>query len=225
MQLRVPFAISLLAATLTATTARAADLPLSYDALPDPTIHKHDRFYLNYALGGGYTTGRVEATPEPADAGVSRVTGGAVASHLLIGGTPAPGLVVGGGTVGTVLPKASLKRDGEKMFSEVLNLGSLGVFVTYYPNPRQGLHFMGHLGVAGMDYDRDDVDNPKSAIGYSATGGIGYDWWIGEQWSLGLFGRFQYARTKVKLEIEDGTETTFVYKPLSPALLLSVTYH
>lgn len=32
-----------------------------------------------------------------------------------------------------------------------------------------------------------------AATGFTLGAGIGYDWWVSNEWSLGVIGRFQYA--------------------------------
>lgn len=113
-------------------------MPLTYEAYRDRTSHRHDGFYLNYAIGGDSTTGAVTADPEPEGTPDSRVTGGGIASQILVGGTPAPGLVVGGGSYSVVLPRAVLKTDGTRVSHDVVTLSSLGPFVAYYVDPRRG---------------------------------------------------------------------------------------
>jgi hypothetical protein len=98
--------------------------------------------------------------------------------------------------------------------------------VTFYPDARKGFHVMGHLGLAELDYERDDIDDKDWSFGYALTVGAGYDWWIAEQWSLGALGRLQYAKTATNVEDPpDLPETTLIYEPLSAAALVSLTYH
>jgi hypothetical protein len=218
--------LSAAAILFAATSAHAEETPLNYEPVPSAKIHKHDGFYFNGALGGGYTTGSVEADPEPEGGGDSRLTGAAAAGQILLGGTPTRGLVVGGGMVNTVLFRGKVKTEGEVVSKNLLSLTSLGPFVTYYVDAHKGFHIMGHLGLAAMNYKREDIDDKKVAIGYALTAGVGYDWWIAEQWSLGVLGRFQFAKTAANVkDPPDLPKTTIIYMPLSPALLVSLTYH
>ena len=209
-----------------ALMATSASAQVELDELPDDlSVHKHDGFYFSAALGGSYLWSSVGADPDPGGAS-SRVTGLGLASHALVGGTPGPGWVIGGGTMNTLIPKASVKSDGQKLFDDRLVLATLGVFSTYYFEPRHGLHVLGHLGAAVMDLGREDLGDAPLALGFAAAAGIGYDWWIGQQWSLGVLGRLQYARTSATIDPLPGLpETTVTYNLVLPAIAASLTYH
>ena len=43
-----------------------------------------------------------------------------------------------------------------------------------------------------------------SGAGWSVMTGLGWEWWIGEQWSAGILGRVQYGQ--VSLKSSDGAE-------------------
>ena len=50
--------------------------------------------------------------------------------------------------------------------------------------------------------------------------GAGYEWWVEDQWSLGVLGRVQYAHLSWS---GAGTEETD--SVLAPGLLMSATFH
>jgi hypothetical protein len=102
------------------------------------------------------------------------------ALEFALGGTAAPGLVVGGMTS----PKFLLVGG-----SEFATMSFLGPFVDYYPDPSNGLHFLGGVGVATTNVP----DRWNSfAVSFEALAGLGKEWWVGSQWSIGLLGRLSY---------------------------------
>jgi hypothetical protein len=52
--------------------------------------------------------------------------------------------------------------------------------------------------------------------------GFGYEWWIGDEWSMGVLGRLSIA---VLGEEDDRGRDFSRVAVASPAFLLSVTYH
>ena len=212
--------------SLISAFAHAQELPLEYETAASTKIHKHDGFYLNLSLGGGYSYTRAGFSPEPPNSENSNFRGGGIATQLLIGGTPARGWVIGGGTMSMVVPSAALQADGKEVADGSMLLGSTGVFSTYYFDPKKGLHALAYLGVASLDYGEGFNSDGDLALGFSGALGLGHDWWVGEQWSIGLVGRVQYARTWLKVTGFPGLKDTKIhYDSFAPALLASFTYH
>jgi hypothetical protein len=174
----------------------------------------HDGFFFQGNIGGGYlSTSGGEA---PLDMTIS---GPAVAGGLLFGGTISPGLVIGGGTANSVALGPKIEVGDQEADSDLdvkLNLSTIGPFVTFYPDPHGGfsLHAMVSYGVVSITVeDRESDDNPT---GVALTGGVGYDFWVAPEWSVGVFGRFTYAPLKYEGE---------TYTTLAPSLLATSSYH
>jgi hypothetical protein len=53
--------------------------------------------------------------------------------------------------------------------------------------------------------------------------GGGYEWWIGEQWSLGLLARLQYFNVNGHPDSTDDVDVEASF--IVPALMMSITYH
>jgi hypothetical protein len=181
-------------------------------ARADGGAREHDGLYLRIGLGPGYTIGS-------SSVGDASESGGGVAinSELALGGTVAPGLVVGGGTFPMVVPAPSyggVDAGGH-------HLSATGVFADYYFDPARGLHAQAALlFVAGY---RESAGAVGSGVGFGfgAMLGIGYEFWLGNQWSLGPLLRFTYYHWSA--ETDDGTSLGMDL--VTPALLLAVTYH
>lgn len=177
----------------------------------------HDGFYFQGNIGPGY----LSTSPSMDDAeGDVKIAGFGVGGGLLIGGTPAPGLVIGGGTANVVALSPKWTVDGEEVevFDDLnLNLSTIGVFGTYYPDPHGGLnlHLMLSYGVLSFS-DSDGDSSEQNPDGFAVTAGVGYDFWVAPEWSIGVLGRFTYAA----LKYED-----ISFPSMAPALLASFTYH
>jgi hypothetical protein len=150
--------------------------------------------------------------------------GSALPLDILIGGTLAPGLVLGGGLWVTPGLKFHNEIHGETTDLEDdydLAFTHFGPFVDYYFDPKQGFHAMAAVGFAKLTLDdRSGLSSSTDASGYALTLGIGQDFWIGKQWSVGVLGRLTYAILN-----ESPDNETADHRVIAPALLASFTYH
>jgi hypothetical protein len=161
---------------------------------PNPSVRRHDGFYLR--MGLGFAWGQVKSTATFSVLGLSQSShleavynGWGPAYELLIGGTIARGLVLGGGLVGQDIrdPSLTLSTDApgstESMTaSGALGVGALGPFLDWFPNDRGGLHFGTMIGLAVLGLSDGSGKSPTGPAG--ALWG-GHDFWIADQWSLG----------------------------------------
>ncbi len=125
--------------------------------------------------------------------------------ELLIGGTPGAGLVVGGGFVGQDITDPDLEVEvGGFEEDELFELdGSLGLvllgpFLDWFPEDRGGFHVGAMLGFGGIGLSGGDDDDVSQ--GWGGSFWAGYDFWVGDQWSLGVEGRAVYLATSRDLE-------------------------
>ena len=211
-------------------------------AYPPPPLlaptgaREHDGFYLRLGLGGGRLGGSVgsNSSSELRGAFDGSFGRGSLAFELAIGGTPAPGLVIGGGIwADSALgqPNSTDIRVNGKAASALTfdraSIGLLGPFVDYYFDPKQGFHLEGALGIASMNLGKGSrgssvVSDTKTMGGLGFMLGGGYEWWIAEQWSLGAILRFLYVSTESNhndAEVWMGKGYAF------PEILFGATYH
>ena len=187
----------------------------------DGGARTHDGFHLSLGAGAAYTTTAVGLDPEPPGAPDVSITGFGFAGQLLIGGNIAPGLVLGGGNMGfhVFSPKVKV-GDAESDGDGALAGNLLGIYADYYFDPNEGLHAMALIGLATLDDADDDTD--KLAVGFGAALGLGHEWWVADEWSIGVLGRVQLMTTTLELE---ATKTDATFATVAPALLLTGTYH
>jgi hypothetical protein len=198
--------------------------------------HRHNGFYLRFGLGlGGASSAADAVSTSPAiNGGGVDVESFAVPLELAIGGTPAPGLVIGVGSYGSIwpTPHATLKNFGRSLESDAgpVVVSSLGPFVDYYFDPEKGLHaqFGAAFASASAAKSTDSgaaVRVPSedlSGSGWSAMAGFGWENWIGQEWSAGILGRLQYGEIALKdPHSSDEMPTRF----LVIGALATITYH
>ncbi len=178
----------------------------------------HDGFYFRGSIGGG-ALGAVFEVDGLED---TEVDGGAFSLDLMFGGTPADGLVIGGAYFFSQAQKPNVKRGSfEDESPNNFNFGIIGPFLDWFFMPDGGFHAGIILGGAAANVTNNDGTEKSS----TATGGggglfLGYDFWIADQWSLGILGRAtggsvtnSDARTEEKITVANF------------ALLGTVLYH
>jgi len=156
----------------------------------------HDGFYLRFALGFG--TLHMERKGEGqtdfgAFQGKSEIDGGVAVSEISVGGTPGGGFVVAGTFLSYRLPETTIKYENgvEEELGGPLNMIVLGGGVDWYPSPTGGFHFGGLLGFAVAVGDAPSTSPFENigGLGGALSISVGYDWWIGDEWSIGVLGR------------------------------------
>jgi hypothetical protein len=180
-------------------------------------VRMHDGFYFRWALGPGYVFDGVDSNI----VGDASIAGFGVADELLFGGTPAPGLVVGGGTHGATAIAPSLEIEGESAEApRLLQLSSLGAFADYYFHPHAGWHAQVFIGLSVLAADNSAVDENPFGVTFAIAGG--HEWWIGEQWGAGVLLRLLYS-TMAFDDSAGGVEEH--HSVIAPAIMGSLTYH
>jgi hypothetical protein len=192
-------------------TSPPEDDPLAYGH-----IHHHDGFYLQIAVGLAYLRNSGSIGNQHAV-----FQGLAGASHVLLGGTIAPGLVLGGGFQADVIKggKITLSDGTSQTISqnESVHVNTLGVFADYYFNPWKGLHLQAFVGGARSSTGNDNSSTPPTSLALSL--GFGNEWWVSGQWGFGIMGRVQYIADAGPGSA--GVQGSF----LIPSLLATFTYH
>jgi hypothetical protein len=142
----------------------------------------------------------------------------------MMGGTPARGLVIGGAYIFSAAEKAP--SYSSKNADKGMSFGLVGPFIDFYPNPREGFHVGAALGIAGTVTSDENQDERVSAFGGGGSAWVGYEFWIGKQWSLGGVLQATGARVQTPERMEDApTPERDTLRVGSVALLASMTYH
>ena len=200
-------------------------------------------------IGVGYGMGATTVEPEDTDGDIEFKTSGvAVQTELAIGGTVAPGLVIGVGSYGAgmISPKGedfettgalegSAPDDLEGEWDSI-TLNVLGPFIDYYFDPLQGTHLQFAIGYATLavsdgEFKSDDMGlsidlDEDDGSGFGAMAGIGYETWAGEQWSIGGLARVLVANPTIEGEVPgEDVDADWKSTLIVPGVLFTATYH
>ncbi len=212
-----------------AQPAPLAESPLTKPKIdltvPEPTpsivrkAKNHDGFYLRANVGFAWS--RAEVSTDAASHPDFVVNGGGISLDLLVGGTPAPSLTIGGAAMLKTIsdPEVHLGNDAE------VGSGSGGVlfvgpFVDGFPMSNGGTHLGGLVGFAGATTRRQGSVDDFSGGGVGVAAWFGQGFWVGQEVSLGFILKLDAAF----LRDDDGpvalTDTIY-----GGSLMFSVLYH
>jgi len=183
--------------------APAVAAPPSIDLSTEPpakpvqrSYHFHEGFYLRASVGFGYYYGSFSDGNHPnLD---FNEHGGTMALDLLIGGSPSPGLSIGGGVLFDPLFGAEYSRDGHNLGSHGGFSMLVGPFIDAFPQPTKGWHLGGMFGVAGQSFQNVNAESGNGrerAVGIGGAAWFGYDFWVAGEWAAGPQFRAMGART------------------------------
>jgi hypothetical protein len=191
---------------------------------PKPGARLHDGFYLRMSLGLGRGSAKMNYPISATNDIELRYSGLAMMFDILIGGSPVPGFVLGGGLVSHSIMNPKIKSGGVEYDTanneDSLNLSTFGLFAAIYPDPKSGFNLHALVGYSSISSDNSASIGVHHPDGPSVMGGVGYDFWVGEQWSLGPDVRLAYAHCRSTDGNEETTVSMFV-----PTLSFTATYH
>jgi hypothetical protein len=205
--------------------------------------YRHEGFYLAADTGFGYL-----AAWGSGPVGSASISGLGTVADLAIGGTVAPGLVLGGvarewSTTGTfnggptISAKTTYYMNGVATPTQLTLSGNAhaqsieaGAFLDWYPNPEKGWHVGVSVGLGGMSMT-DDAGTKSMSIAVAGSVFGGYQWWLGPAWSLGLAGvlsastagRFDYPSTDS--DPSNQNDSGYRLTPLGVGLVTQLLYY
>jgi hypothetical protein len=195
-------------------------------------VRVHDGVFLRIGWGAAHLYSRGRADPSPYTYGANAPLGSplrtktafGIAADIEIGATALPGLVFGLSLTSHLFANPDVEApsqppaDPNYSYYDSYQRGnryvSPGVFALLYANPRGGFNTGISVGLMG------EVAELPQPNGFAVALHIGYDHWVGEQWSLGFFVRPTFAR----LTSSDGT-TQAVENVTLTAIGVAVTHH
>jgi hypothetical protein len=133
--------------------------------------------------------------------GEGTLRGGGTMIELLLGGTPAPGLVLGGGLLAHSFRDPTFEHDGTKtvLDSSKMDLSAVGMFGQWYFDPMAGGYIQALVAIASESFRWQEGGQSHQTDELSGLGlglGGGWDFWVGNQWSLGPELRYVYAKVR-----------------------------
>lgn len=188
-------------------TAPVGKIDLSTPA-PAPAVqrsyHMHNGFYARASLGFGSLSASFDDN-DPSGKDLSG-SGATLGFELMLGGSPTPGLAIGGGFLAQGAFPTELERGGYEQ-DRSISAFIVGPFIDGFPNVNRGFHIGGLLGLAAVNVEQADEDGVSETMGFGGAVFLGYDFWVADEWSVGPTLRF--AGTLTSNNDDDVDASTF----------------
>jgi hypothetical protein len=147
------------------------------------TYHEHEGFSLRLDVGLGTLLSANASTEGFVDVSTSGLT---LDYDLQIGGSPSPGIVLGGALTGKLQLSGDWEQDGgPDLDGGNLNTIVVGPFFDGFPDVHGNLHFGGTAGLARIGADPGGGGGSLSAIGVGGAFWAGSGVWVAPDWSVG----------------------------------------
>jgi hypothetical protein len=186
----------------------------------DPGIERHDGLMLRFTLGIGYASTRaVEATNNGDELTIRGVDS---SFSFDVGGVISDNLVLHLRLAALQIVDPSFSLNGQRATaSEDISLTSvlIGPGLTYYFMP-SNVYLTGALGVSRLDAEIGRTDSTTTDFGFGANADIGKEWWVSDNWGLGVAARLWLTHLNNAEPGGDVTYTLFGFD-----LLFSATYN
>ena len=171
-------------------------------ALADDGPEQHKGFYLRLTTGIGYGTTGDEV----------KLSGAGGMTTIGIGYAIMENLIVNADIWALHAIDPTIEFDGKE--AEVdggLDISGLGIGLTYYLMPAN-IYVTGSLGMADATLEVDGYGEFESDSGLGVNLAVGKEWWVSDNWGLGVAGQVFFA------DIEDESA-------IAGGILFSATYN
>ena len=199
--------------------------PVPAPAPPPPGAHTRDGFYLRASTG---FTGYSEIIGHRGNDQRLTITGVGTMGELALGGTVGRNVFGGGIWGASILASDVTASNGGSLAGAPTDRATfvlIGPFVDHYFEGDRELHLqfgLGFAAVRGVDFGSYGAPDTKSlAPGGGVTVAFGKDWWVSDQWSVGVLGRVSAAAAGEK---SNGI-TYYHLVAASPGFAFTVAYH
>jgi len=180
---------------------------------PTPGSHTHDGFYFRYNAGPGYLFNSA-----PQAGSTLKVSGVGFSGSLALGAVIADNLALYGQIVGAILSNPTVEFDGQSDTADGLdvNLAGIGPGIAYYFAGNS--YLAGTIALTQLTARTSRSRVIDSEAGFGATLAGGKEWWVSDNWGLGIAGQILFASMKEK-------DADYRWSSLSLAVLFSATYN
>ena len=170
----------------------------------------HDGFFLRLSAGGGGASSKIEDPSASVD-----FSGTSGEMNIAVGGMVQPNLAIHGTIWGWSVsdPDADVTIAGLGSVSGTLNgtatMSGFGPGVTYYFMPIN-MYASASVGIGKLKLDGDVTGETNTGFAMDLT--LGKEWWVGQNWGLGLAGGFSYHSLPDKDVSESWSGSSFALR-------------
>lgn len=180
-----------------------------------PGVHQHDGVFVRLLVGGGYNN--MSTTVQGQDVSLY---GGGGAFSIAVGGALNRHLILFGEITNSVAVDPNFKIEGGRSGSNngSVSMVGFGGGLAYYTDAN--VYLSGSLLLSQLQFNDDDGSSSDAhtdfGVGINAL--IGKEWWVSDNWGLGIAGQLLAATMK------DQSTAGFSETPTWTALSLNVLF-
>jgi hypothetical protein len=187
---------------------------------PNPGKERHDGFMLRLALGFGGASMKEKLSTSVAGVTSDQISGVSGSFSVDVGGAVSDELVIHARLADFVIVNPTVKVAGMTSTAKDTTFGALlfGPAVSYYIMPAN-VYLTGAIGLSWLRYTNQNGDSAATDIGPGINVDIGKEWWVSDNWGLGVAARFWYTHVS-------GKDASIDYKDdfIGAGVLFSATY-
>lgn len=161
------------------------------DAPSPKGFHTHDGFFLRMGIGLGYQSASASSNGADLTIGgaannVTLAVGGAVVENVIVHAE-----IFGGTALGpTIQSGRGLAKTGDEV---KMTFAGIGPGMTFYNSANAYISGTVGFGRIGLSLNGQDA---TTKLGIAFNGMLGKEWWVSQDWGLGIAGQFYYFSAK-----------------------------
>lgn len=202
---------------------------------PDSRIH--DGGFIRFAFGPQWFNGSLErgfrtSAAAPNVPTAVDINGFGLTAEFVGGGAPVPGFILAARLAVTVAlePEAQLSDvfgtpDYEDPTLDDMIIPFTGLLMDVYPDPELGIHFFGTVGITMASVGGDDQVGSESFVGVGYGGGVGFEGWVADEWSVGIQARIDAAHMFGDENEATTADDVDTFVMVNPTLQLAFTFN
>jgi hypothetical protein len=157
----------------------------------------------------------------------SKFTGGSVSFGVAVGGAITDNLILFGTLASSTITNPTFTQNGQSVTTSNLNVDyfGLGIGLAYYVMPTN-LYLAGSILACGLEATETnpnggaDTTIAQTNTGVGFEGLVGKEWWVSDNWGLGVAAEVLYGRMKANIDVNPPTWTAAAF-----SLLFSATFN
>jgi hypothetical protein len=175
--------------------------------------HRHDGLFLRLDVGGGW------AGTSNSDNDLT-IKGGAGTLGVAVGGSLTESFSLAGHLWGLSEPSPTFSSGSSSVTPDntTAGMGALGLEANWYLMPAN-VYLSVTLGLSNLSLQVGSV-TAKTDVGFAGQFAVGKEWWVSDEWGIGVAGQLDFAANK-----DSDTSTSPTWSTLAGMLVFSATYN
>lgn len=184
---------------------------------PNPGAERHDGFMLRFSLGFGFSNTHAEAKGQPDEIDISGFSG---TFSFDIGASLIDNLVLHARIADFYVLNKKYEVNGvEQTTDSSLAAFMFGPALSYYLMPAN-VYFTLALGLSLLGSNNGRAHGDSTDVGFGTNADVGKEWWVSDNWALGVAARFWFTHAP---DSRAGVDIT--YNMFGGAVMFTATFN